>query len=73
MSSYLPVDQFRWHQDPTSVDVMKIKDDADQGCILEVDIEYPQHLHDTHSEYPLAPEKMTVQEHMLSPVQLNIL
>ena len=73
MSSYLPIDQFRWHQDPTSVDVMKIKDDADQGCILEVDIEYPQHLHDTHSEYPLAPEKMTVQEHMLSPVQLNML
>ena len=27
-------------------------------CILEVDIEYPENLHDLHNNYPLCPEKV---------------
>ena len=27
-------------------------------CILEVDLEYPKELHDLHSDYPLAPERI---------------
>ncbi len=30
-------------------------------------IEYPKQLHSFHSDYPLAPEKMTVTQDMLSP------
>ena len=30
------------------------------SCTLKVDFEYPQELHDLHSEYPLAPENVTV-------------
>jgi len=29
-------------------------------CILEVDLEYPKELHDLHNDYPLAPERITV-------------
>ena len=34
--------------------------------ILEVDLEYPKELHSLHNDYPLAPEKITVREEMLS-------
>ena len=33
----------------------------------EVDLEYPQELHDLHNDYSLAPEKMKVTKEMLSP------
>jgi len=32
----------------------------EMGYILEVDLEYPSHLHDAHNDYPLAPEKIVV-------------
>ena len=28
----------------------------DQSCILEVDLEYPEDLHNLHNDYPLVPE-----------------
>ena len=33
-----------------------------EGCILEVDLEYHKNLHDTHNEYPLAPERLRINK-----------
>ena len=40
--------------------------------ILEVDLEYPDNLHDLRNDYPLAAEKMKVTKEMLSPYCKNI-
>ena len=39
---------------------------SEKGLIFEVYLEYPQKLHDCHSYYPLATEKICVPEHMQS-------
>ena len=57
---------------PEDVDVRLIPDDAPMGFILEVDLEYPATLHDLHSDYPLASEKMMITEEMLSPYQKQL-
>ena len=52
---------------------MKKKEDARCGWILEVDLEYPEELHKEHSAYPLAPEKIAVEEEWLSEYQKNLM
>ena len=41
----------------SKIDLGNYKTDGKKGLILEVDPEYPQELHDLHSDYPFAPEK----------------
>ena len=31
------------------------------SCILEVDSEYPEDLHNSHNDYPLAPERVKIE------------
>ena len=49
MSRKLPVDGFNWKRNMLKVNEDFIKnydEESDEGYIVEVDVEYPKHLHD---------------------------
>lgn len=53
MSQFLPLGKFEWVEDTSQFSEEKIKlmkDDQDTGFLLEVDLDYPQHLHDKHDQ-----------------------
>ena len=52
MSKPLPIRGFKWMNDKELLVWRKTP------CILEVDLEYPDKLHDLHNDYPLAPERI---------------
>ena len=66
MSEYLPYGEFEWLKNVDRLDVMLINKKSDVGYILEVDLEYPDELHESHNDYPLALEKLTVTNDILS-------
>ena len=57
MSMKLPTHGFKWL---TGGEIEKIYENRHNlnkiPCILEVDLEYPEKLHDLHNDYPLCPE-----------------
>ena len=70
MSQTLPTGGFRFLQ-PDEVEALapvgELSDDAEDGNIYEVDLHYPQHLHDAHDDYPL--ESLEIGSDMYSPAQ----
>ena len=68
MSQYLPTGSFEWlsPKQIEKINLNKYTENSNKGMILEVDLEYPQELHDLHDDYPLGPEKVKVTEDMLS-------
>ena len=73
MSQPLPVGNFRWTRVmPTEEQIMTWQVKRRTGYILEVDLEYPQELHEKHNSYPLAPETTQVPEEWMSPYQKEI-
>ena len=61
MSKELPTHGFKWL---TSGEMEKLFNNQEfytwnkTPCILEVDLEYPEKLHDLHNDYPLCPERV---------------
>ena len=66
MSEYLPYGEFEWLKNVDSFDVISIDKKSDVGYKLEVDLKYPNELHELHNDYPLAPKKLTVTNDILS-------
>ena len=74
MSQYLPTGGFRWMTEKQieKTNLAMYKEDSKKGLIIEVDLEYPEELHDLHNDYPLAAEKICVNKDMLSDYCKNI-
>jgi len=60
MKQLSPVAGFQW-VNPELDEVLTTPDDTREGYVMEVDLHYREHLHDAHSDYPLAPEAISVQ------------
>ncbi len=69
MRQALPISNFRFlsDQELENFDIMSVKNDSATGYILEVDLFYPDHLHDSHNDFPLAPQKMRISVDQWSP------
>ena len=74
MSEYLPCGEFKWVEvnNETTNKVLNTSDNSLYGYFLEVDLEVPEELHDYHKDYPMAPEKIKIEDDMLSPYWLEI-
>ena len=58
--------EFEWLENVDEFDVNSINEKSEIEYFLEVDLEYPDELHELHNDYPLAPEKLAVTIDVLS-------
>ena len=65
----LPYQKFRWVEKEIAEtnECEKIETNGEHGYILEVDLEYPTHLHRKHNDFPLAPDNVIITNNDLSP------
>lgn len=58
MCKYMPISDFEWYPGNPEVALAQLEwmsETDDVGRIYEVDISYPQHLHDAHNDMPFLP------------------
>ena len=67
MMQYLPTAGCKWlTQDKIKKRGAKtIHEDDKNGCILDVDLDYLEELHDLHNDYPLVQEKTDLKEYVI--------
>ena len=63
MSQKLPVNKFEWIEDTSQFNedfIKKYNKESDEGYFLEVDVKYPEKLHELHNDLPFFPERMKI-------------
>ena len=61
MSQKLPIHSFKWMSNKEIENIFNnqiVQVWEGTPCILEVDLTYPEELHDLHNDYPLCPERV---------------
>ena len=64
MSQKFPVNNFEWIKDTSQFNEELLKnynEENDEGYFLEVDIQYPEKLHELHNDLPFIPERMKIE------------
>ncbi|CAH0551589.1 unnamed protein product [Brassicogethes aeneus] len=72
MCQYLPHDGFQWLENLDNFDVFGVSDESPVGYILEVDLEYPQNLHDLHKDLPFCPDHVKPPNSKLSKLMTTL-
>ena len=65
MSQKSPVNIFEWIEDTSQFSEDFIKnhnEETDEGYFLEVDVQYPEKLHQLHNDLPFLPERMKLKK-----------
>ena len=68
MSQKLPVNEFEWIADTSLFyeDFIKnYNEESDEGYFLEVDIQYPEKLHELHNDLPFLSESKLLLIYMI--------
>ena len=75
MSEPLPVGGFKFlsFEEIHDLDIMSIGENDEIGYIFDVDLWYPEDLHDLHNDYPLASESFEVSADIYSPYAKELL
>ena len=64
MRRSLPVGEYEWMSQAElrrfEADLQDLPEDGDTGYVVEVDLEYPEELHNDQNSFPLAPESVEV-------------
>lgn len=60
MEHFLPFGNFRWltKKEMKNYDILSIENDSSKGYILEVDLDYPESLHELHKDLPFCSEHL---------------
>jgi hypothetical protein len=74
LMNYLPKGNFKWMSKKAicKLDVHSIPRDNPTGYFLEVDLDYPREIHDSHSAIPLCPEHRRISPEEWSPAAIKL-
>ena len=70
VSKFFPTSGFKWI-DPKEFDVNKYTSNTSKKCVIEVGLEYPKELRESHNDYSLSPDKIEIKKEILSAYQLK--
>ena len=65
MPQKLPVNGFEWVKETSQFNKCFIESydkESDERYFLEVDVQYPEKLHELHNNLPFLPERMSIQK-----------
>ena len=65
MSQKLPVNTFKWVEDISRINeefIRNYNENSNKGYIVEIDVKYPQKLHNLHSDLPFLPKRMKIDK-----------
>ena len=75
MSAKLPVNKIEWIENTSQFKEDFLKNynkGSDERCFLEVDVQYPQKLHEIHNDLPFLPEELVTNLHNKTEYAIHI-